>query len=262
MNHVRNISPEFAKKLQQAKRNTKETEKKRKKQYEEFFKRNPKPEEKRCEHGVARIVHKPHPMEPTWVMAQGDICDVCEAYDAKESRIDYCCDNLDIPVRYHSKDWQSKYYQDYIDKGGIVFSGSVGTGKTHEAIMLIKKIYVEESLSVKFEVAADMAMNLKGSIKTENYQDLIKNYREREVLFLDDLGAESATDFMVESLYNIINYRYNMILPIIFTTNLNAKDFANAYGQRLLSRIIEMSHFVKLNGKDKRIELDTKIKYK
>lgn len=257
MKHIRNISPEFAKKLEQAKKNVEKTENKRIKEYEKFFKNNPKPEDKKCKHGVARIIHKPHPTMAQWVKTQGDICEVCEESDARESRIAYSANNQSIPARYHGKDWRSNYYEDYTKKGGIVFSGSVGTGKTYEAVKLIKNIYVETNQEVKFEVAADMAISLKSSIKTENYQNLVESYRKRNVLFLDDLGVESATEFMVESLYNIINYRYNEMLPIIFTTNLNAKDFADAYGQRLLSRVIEMSHFVKLDGKDKRIKLDT-----
>ena len=43
--------------------------------------------------------------------------------------------------------------------------------------------------------------------------------REAEVLILDDLGAESATSWAMEKLFQLLNYRYNACLATVITTN-------------------------------------------
>lgn len=220
----------------------------------EFKAQNPEPEPKKCSHG--NIIQKPYIVtysgEWKWEW-QGEVCEICHSNALEATRKDQVDSILKIPKRYASTPLESRNFDMFNTKGGLVFSGSVGTGKTYEAITLAKHLYVKQGITGVFTTGTDMAMKLKSAVGDGTYEETVRNYRERDLLFIDDLGVESATEFMKESLYNILNHRYNNMLPVLFTTNLSAKEFADTYGQRLLSRLVEMAEFVKLNGEDKRL---------
>lgn len=72
--------------------------------------------------------------------------------------------------------------------------------------------------------------------------------------FLDDIGAEKVTDWVEETLYLIVNKRYEKMMPMIFTSNLPLSGLAEKIGDRTVSRIKEMCHVVKLEGEDRRLK--------
>jgi DNA replication protein DnaC len=76
----------------------------------------------------------------------------------------------------------------------------------------------------------------------------------KEVLFLDDLGAEKASDWVKEQLYIVLNERYNWCRPTMFTTNLRMKEIAEHYGERFASRLVEMCEVIKIEAPDRRLE--------
>lgn len=220
-----------------------------------FKAENPEPQPTKCSHG--NIIQEPYIAtysgEWKWEW-KAVVCEICHSEALESSRKDQVDNTLRIPKRYASTPLESRNFDMFNTKHGIVFSGSVGTGKTYEAVTLAKHLYVKQGLIGVFTTGTDMAMKLKSAVGDGNYEETVRSYRERDLLFIDDLGVESATEFMKESLYNILNHRYNEMLPVLFTTNLNAKEFAEVYGQRLLSRLVEMAEFVKLNGEDRRLK--------
>jgi DNA replication protein DnaC len=75
-----------------------------------------------------------------------------------------------------------------------------------------------------------------------------------DLLVIDDLGAEKGTEWVVEQLYRIVDYRYRMCLPLVVTTNLSGREIRDRFGDRILSRLVEACTAVKLTGDDKRSE--------
>ena len=73
------------------------------------------------------------------------------------------------------------------------------------------------------------------------------------LLFIDDIGAEKMTEWVAETFYLILNYRYNEMLPTIFTSNLSPSELAERIGDRIVSRIIGSSDVIKLDGEDRRL---------
>lgn len=227
----------------------------RDKKLAEWEAKNPRPELGTCEHGNVIYDYAVSVIGDVfeWMKVEKQ-CDLCHSKALEASRISQVDTTLKIPKRYASTPLKTPNFDMFKSKGGLVFSGSVGTGKTYEAVTLVKQIYIELGLRGEFTTGTDMAMKLKSAVGDGTYEETVRRFRERDVLFIDDLGVESATEFMKESLYNILNHRYNEMLPIVFTTNLSAKEFADVYGQRLLSRLVEMAEFVKLTGEDKRLK--------
>ena len=63
---------------------------------------------------------------------------------------------------------------------------------------------------------------------------------------------KSGTEFELNHLLSVINYRMDAGKSNIFTTNLGRRELAAALGERLTSRICNTSLDIGLNGADKR----------
>ena len=79
---------------------------------------------------------------------------------------------------------------------------------------------------------------------------------EIDLLVIDDFGVNRGTEWEMETLYNLVDARYEAEKFTIFTANLDPKkEFSDISNQRIYSRIKEMCRIVELNGKDFRDEL-------
>ncbi len=80
-------------------------------------------------------------------------------------------------------------------------------------------------------------------------EEVISRYEKTPaMLVLDDVGAEKQTEWAVQTLYAILNARYESRMPTIVTTNN-----ADAIDQRVLSRYYEGTVVITA-GKDMRRE--------
>jgi DNA replication protein DnaC len=77
---------------------------------------------------------------------------------------------------------------------------------------------------------------------------------EADVLILDELGASVPTDWVRDTMYQIINKRYNDNKLTIFTTNYSDKgnELEERITYRLRSRLYEMCTNVVIDGEDYR----------
>jgi len=142
---------------------------------------------------------------------------------------------------------------------GIYIHGECGTGKTHIAYALAKQSEEVMKLSVKFYNIPDLIRHLKRDFSEENKMLSEENTNFGKLLsfagllILDDFGTEKLTEWVEESLYSIINKRYENIYPIIFTSNLSPEKMVEKFGDRIVSRIIGSCDVVELTGNDRRI---------
>ena len=77
---------------------------------------------------------------------------------------------------------------------------------------------------------------------------------ENDVIVLDELGASIPTDWVRDTMYQIINKRYNDSKLTIFTTNYSDKsnELEERITYRLRSRLYEMCTNVVIDGEDYR----------
>ena len=69
----------------------------------------------------------------------------------------------------------------------------------------------------------------------------------------DDIAAKMGSEFELTHLLNIIDNRLALGKSNIYTSNLNRQQLYTALGERLTSRIANMSIDIELFGADKRI---------
>lgn len=158
----------------------------------------------------------------------------------------------DFPV---ARNYVKEYDEIKKENVGLLFYGTVGTGKTYLSCAIANALIEERQISVKIRNFAEIINDLqKGfSIDKNEYINSIVN---TELLILDDLGIERDTSYAKEQVYNIINSRYLKHKPTIITTNLPYENITGNYEsveyQRIYSRILEMCLPIMVVGNDYR----------
>lgn len=136
---------------------------------------------------------------------------------------------------------------------GLLFLGACGVGKTHLAASIANSQIGK--MPVLFISCPDFLFELRECInKKAKPSHLFDLARRVQLLILDDIGAEKSSEWVQETLFVLINYRYECMLPTIFTSNCNLEELEEKLGQRIVSRIIEMCRCVRMGGEDWRVK--------
>ena len=136
-------------------------------------------------------------------------------------------------------------------KGWLMLSGSYGCGKTHLAAA-IANTCVEYGMATLFLTVPDLLDWLRYSYDSTDstFEERFEEIRNMALLVLDDLGAQNATPWAVEKLFQIIDYRYIRRLPLVVTTNQRLEDLDDRIRSRLQDP--ELSTHVAVSAPDYR----------
>ncbi len=135
----------------------------------------------------------------------------------------------------------------------LLLTGSSGLGKTHLSLAVANVV-----LKKGYHVIYGSAQNLINEVNRETFDhsgstEKIDALNTCDLLIIDDLGTEFATQFSVSTVYNIINTRLMRGLSTIISTNLNIKQISEAYNERVASRIIGSYELCTCFGNDIRL---------
>jgi DNA replication protein DnaC len=173
-----------------------------------------------------------------------------------------------IPRVYH----EASYERDVLEgikeitreqignRKGLYIYGGTGVGKTHVACALAKK-FIESGLDVLFYNTGDFLEKIREEFGQGNYEDDYEGlFREtmnfKGILIFDDIGSEKTSDWVAERLYLIINKKWEDMIPMIFTSNCDLEILSARLGDRVASRIRGMTALVRLDGEDKRLNMN------
>lgn len=134
----------------------------------------------------------------------------------------------------------------------LLIAGPTGTGKTHQAYGAVRSLLVA---GVRLRWEATTAADLYASLRPRQGHDperTLSTLGRCPLLILDDLGAAKSSEWTEELTYRLVNRRYNDMLPTLITTNLRITDLRDAVGDRVASRLAEMTTRVILGGTDRR----------
>lgn len=158
-----------------------------------------------------------------------------------------------------AKNYVKEYDQMKKENIGLLFCGTVGSGKTYLACCIANALIEEYMIRVKIRNLSQIINDLQKSGFDLDKNEYIEALTNVSVLILDDLGIERDTSYAKEQVYNIVNSRYPKQKPTIFTTNLPYEKIQNSDDgveyERIYSRIIEMCIPVKVMGEDFRKRL-------
>lgn len=164
------------------------------------------------------------------------------ADDSPDSRISVTC-------RRYVDRWEKVRAENI----GILFYGSVGTGKSFYACAIVNALLERQIPAVATNFPRLLNVR-QGALDRQTVIDHLQRY---ELLMLDDLGVERDTAYAAEQVFSIIDARARSKLPLIVTTNLTLEEMkspSTMQQQRIYDRILEMCPVpLKMTGSSRRI---------
>src|SRR6266699_2529197 len=170
-----------------------------------------------------------------------------------------------------------KFVEEYpLDNTGLLLIGTIGVGKTHLAVGIIKELILSKGIGCLFydyrELLKQIQNSYNESVKATELE-VLRPVFDTEVLVLDELGAVKPTEWVWDTVSLILNTRYNDNRTTIITTNYPddagqdpyanpASEFGRAQravrretlgdriGDRMRSRLHEMCRTIKMEGDD------------
>ncbi|MBD0737653.1 ATP-binding protein [Streptomyces sp. CBMA29] len=134
----------------------------------------------------------------------------------------------------------------------LLMAGVVGAGKTHQAYGAVRAL-VGAGVGVRWRAttAADLYAELRPRAGVDSERNLTAVARV-PLLILDDLGAAKASEWVEEITYRLVNRRYNQCLPTLITSNLAISALRAHVGDRVASRLAQMTTRVEFAPVDRR----------
>ena len=188
-----------------------------------------------------------------------------ESYETDFSGVD--------PSQKRALEMARKFVDAYpVDTGGkgLLIIGSLGCGKTHLAVGVLRRLLQERGAHGIFCDYGALLKDVQLSFNPQNRHteyDLIDPILKTEVLVLDDLGAQKPSEWVWDNVALILNTRYNNKLTTIITTNYpdlppcgggltdaerSAREptLGDRITERMRSRLSEMCIRIAMTGKD------------
>ena len=180
-----------------------------------------------------------------------------------------------------AKLYAGRFVEEYpTEKTGLLFVGSVGVGKTHLAVGIVKALIRDKGVPSLFCDYRELLKSIQNSFNASvqaTEMGILRPVFDAEVLVLDELGAVRSTEWVFDTVNYILNSRYNNNKTTIITTNFPDKpeqargEESNSFsqasaekaarretlgdriGERMRSRLHEMCKKVEMEGPDFRL---------
>ncbi len=149
---------------------------------------------------------------------------------------------------------------------GLLFMGTCGVGKTHLSVAILRELIQKKGVPCLFYEFGSLLKEIQNSynpVSQTSELTVLSPVIEAEVLVLDELGATKPTDWVRDTMMQVINARYNDKKLTVFTTNYGdecrrsaEETLEDRIGTRLRSRLFEMCRTVAIEGEDYRRRFD------
>lgn len=146
----------------------------------------------------------------------------------------------------------------YQDKENVLITGSTGTGKTHLAIALGKKL-CSENIRVQFFSTNLFFEECQAEKVSGNYLKWLKKLKQTNVLILDDFGLRNYSHEEATILLDLLEERYRKGL-VILTSQVEPSGWGKLFedpviAEAITDRLLNPSRIMVLKGSSYREKL-------
>ena len=124
----------------------------------------------------------------------------------------------------------------------LLFVGNTGTGKGHLCAAVINRI-VRSGYSALFTKTPRLLREIKDTFNRDSevtQSEILRRMGELDLLVIDEVGVQFGTDTERMILYEVLDLRYEAMLPVILTSNIrNMKTLEKLLGERIIDRLFE-----------------------
>lgn len=195
-------------------------------------------------------------------------CEVKGTREIRAENIDSLMSKVGIPPKFIGITTDASEWIPL--KKGLYIHGFVGTGKTVLACNVVRQVIIEEGVKplepphwdtgytefdIEYISCPKFIIELQSMWRKEGcgVDVPLRKICQKDLLVIDDIGAEKMTDFVRQSLYYIINEREQWERRTIITSNFNLSQLDTYIDGRISSRIGGTCDIVELKGSDRRL---------
>lgn len=139
------------------------------------------------------------------------------------------------------REFAENFPEHYQAGHSLLLVGNVGTGKTHLGSAIAQRVIRTHGAQAVIVSAAQIIRVAKGSMaRNAQYteRDVIEELAGFDLLVIDEVGAQSGTEYERGLLHEVIDQRYQQVLPTVLISNLSADAAAAADGELTLQDFI------------------------
>lgn len=154
------------------------------------------------------------------------------------------------PSVKRAREW-AEHFPDV--ESGLLLVGDVGRGKTQIAVTIALELIhrrnsrTGERYRPTYEFVPELCERMR-DFDCKNDEPS----RLADLIILDDLGSEHSTSYSLNRLSALIDRLYQEERVLIVTSNLGPEETLEHVGERALSRLVQMTVPVVLEGRDRR----------
>jgi DNA replication protein DnaC len=126
---------------------------------------------------------------------------------------------------------------------GAWLVGPPGCGKTAVLCAILNSVpsVCRGGFHAEYVNWAELVTDTAYNPDKRDVYSLVNRIKGRNLLVMDDLGAEKDNQWTRPLVYAVINYRYTHRLPTLFATNLTPDELAAHIGRREVDRMYAMA---------------------
>ena len=140
-------------------------------------------------------------------------------------------------------------------QNGLIAIGASGVGKTF-AFQCLATAIKQKGRNVKYINVNKIIDDVRNTFDLADREtEVVDKYKKVAFLFIDDFGSERKTEFAMNVIYKLIDYRYSNKLPTFFTSNYTLdqlEEGATIDQERIISRIKDMCVIIQFPNVSKR----------
>ena len=153
-----------------------------------------------------------------------------------------------------AKEYAANFNEHFAAGRCLILSGKVGTGKTHIACGILRKIIVKpfadaegnawksaKSHLVRYTTASGLIRAIRDTWNKSGVseEDAIRKFTDPDLLVLDEVGRQFGSDAERTHIEELIDLRYQEMKPTIVCTNVEKSQLPQFLGERGLDRLRE-----------------------
>lgn len=128
---------------------------------------------------------------------------------------------------------------------GLLMVGKCGTGKNHLAVAMTKNLIRNHLARVEITDVMRVMRAVKSTWRhnSETTEDsVLDHFASLDLLIIDEVGVQFGSASELAILQEIVNVRYESVLPTILISNLTFEQLKDSIGERIVDRVTNGGH--------------------